>query len=997
MGAFRIIFLIILICKSIAVCKTKTRKLLQTIPQDYCETYCNGVCDDSTNQKTCDNEDLNFVITNEYTLILRDGYLEIKWSIPSPQIFNLTPINKISNVKLKELIVSDTYRKVRGVDYLRQLGVETVTRFEKQLNTFEAIERNVHHIDGPRSLILNFENMPSFSEITDYVKGSMNNINEIKINRRSESGNKTVMIDENIFEGKPNITSLTFTGLKIENLTPKTFSHLSNLKQFVLSKCTIKKLSFINTLEKSLEHLVLDINNEVDMKSFKNFSMLKLIKVQNYIPYEKLTALTCNQSWCNFIRGTNGIVCPGVCDCRYIYDELELKINCSNRGLSLIPPLPTPIIGVVNLIFHNNSLSRLPNNTLPGYITLKKLDVSRNTLTSLSIIRLPTKLDYLDISFNKIVEMNTDIIEYIKHVTIFKQTGNEWIAYCDDEPLLHLFKILKMIIRMRKVEVRPIFVKLSSSHKGFMKFLGQHFLSLGVKKQSYFLIYEDQVVTSMLQKLNKLNKIMSIFKYMEWFHKNLAVVNNEYELFYYHKMAVACPYKCECCHRRATQTLKIDCSNKFVYNFPDVILKNRSFTQKDTMSNQLELHLSNNNISKITIDMLPEILRYLDLRNNSLETLDDKVTRYLKEFKNLSEVKLSGNPWNCDCKSRSILSFLRDNEALEYNLTLGRCNISRADCPDACVCCLDSSTSSSVIIDCNGEGLRRIPELSMKVTYVDLSNNNITAFTEKDRSFFAKRSLHSPLKLVLLNNPWSCTCKDIENINFMKSISSSIVDFTEISCSTGLKVVSIDQDVICPSGFAYYLALAISLAAVVVAINFMICFRQPLLVWFYEHDVCLSLAARRELDQEKKFDAFLAFTHKDEALVEEFVEKLELGKPRFRLCFYLRDWLVGESIPDCIGRSVRDSRRIIILMTDNFIRSTWGRLEFRLALHATSQDRCKRLIVVLYPDVRNFDSLDSELRAYMVFNTYLERSHPNFWNKLIYSMPHAKLRQGHPI
>ncbi|XP_017119508.1 protein toll [Drosophila elegans] len=547
------------------------------------------------------------------------------------------------------------------------------------------------------------------------------------------------------------------------------------------------------SLQKSLEHLVLDINNEVDMKSLKNFAKLKLVKVRNYIPYEKLTALTCNQSWCNFIRGTNGIECPAVCDCRYIYEELELKINCSNRGLSLIPPLPTPIIGGVNLIFYNNSLSRLPNSTLAGYNTLKKLDVSRNTLTSLSINRLPTKLDYLDISFNKI------------------------------------------------------------------------------------------------------------------------------------------------------------------------------------------------------------ILRYLDLRKNSLETLDDKVTRYLKEFKNISEVKLSGNPWNCDCKSRSILSFLRDNEALEYKLTLGRCNISRADCPDACVCCLDSSTSSSVIIDCNSEGLRRIPELSMKVTYVDLSNNNITAFTEKDRSFFAKRSLLSPLKLVLLNNPWSCTCKDIENINFMKSISSSIVDFTEISCSTGLKVVSIDQDVICPSGFAYYLALAISLAAVIVAINFMICFRQPLLVWFYEHNVCLSLAARRELDQAKKFDAFLAFTHKDEALVEEFVEKLELGKPRFRLCFYLRDWLVGESIPDCIGRSVRDSRRIIILMTDNFIRSTWGRLEFRLALHATSQDRCKRLIVVLYPDVRNFDSLDSELRAYMVFNTYLERSHPNFWNKLIYSMPHAKLRQGQPI
>ncbi|BFF93279.1 uncharacterized protein DMAD_11159 [Drosophila madeirensis] len=175
----------------------------------------------------------------------------------------------------------------------------------------------------------------------------------------------------------------------------------------------------------------------------------------------------------------------------------------------------------------------------------------------------------------------------------------------------------------------------------------------------------------------------------------------------------------------------------------------------------------------------------------------------------------------------------------------------------------------------------------------------------------------------------------------------------------------------------------------ILTINLMLYFKQPLLIWFYEHDVCLSLAVRRELDERKKFDAFLSFTHKDEDLIEEFVERLENGRQKFRLCFYLRDWLVGESIPECISQSVKDSRRIIILMTNHFLKSTWGRLEFRLALHATSRDRCKRLIVVLYPEVEDFYDLDSELRAYMVLNTYLKRDDPNFWNKLIYCMPHC--------
>ncbi|KAH8344201.1 hypothetical protein KR084_007931, partial [Drosophila pseudotakahashii] len=959
------------------------RKLLEIIPEDYCERYCEGSCNETISEKTCDNEDLNYVLTNEYHLILNDGYAEVKWSTSDPNITDLIPISKEGNVKLKDLIVSDTDHGIRAVDYLQQLGVEQVTRFEKQLSSFEAIERNVHCNNGPKSLILNFRQSVNLCDLIDYIKQTNDNINEIVINANHESENQYLTIDDGIFKGKSNLTSLTFTGFKVENLTTKTFAPLINLQKLVLSKCTIKNLSFLSTLQSALVHLVLDIPDEVDIKYFTHFPRLKLIKVRNYIPHGNFTGLICKDNMCNFIRGTNGLKCPDMCDCRYIYDDLELNINCSNRGLSEIPNLPISPFGSVNLVFSNNSLAYLPNTSSDGYNMLKKLDVSKNTLTSLSINHLPKKLDYLDISFNNIKEMNRDIVQYLKYVSIFKQTGNQWIVYCDDEPLLHLFKHLKRIIIMREVEVRPIFIKLlPNSPEGFLKYLGQHFLRLGTRKQEYFLINEDQLVPSMINKITDLDKIMNIYEYMEWFHENLPFVNKEYELFYYHHMTGSCPYKCECCQNRTTQNIQIDCRNTFLHNFPNIVAKN--VLSMENLSNQIELSLSRNNVSKLSIDMLPKKLSYLDLRNNSFETLDDNVILYPKQS---TEIKLSGNPWNCHCKSRSVLSFLRDHEPLEYNLTLNRCNISRADCPDHCVCCLETSTWSSFIVDCRGEGLVNIPDLSNKVTYVDLRNNNITALTPNKQSFLEKRLQASPLQLLMLGNPWSCSCEDIENLNFMKSISSNILDFTEINCSNGEKLVSIDQDIICPSGFAYYVALAISVAAVIIAINFMICFRQPLLVWFYEHDICLSLAARRELDETKKFDAFLAFTHKDESLVEEFVEKLELGRPRFRLCFYLRDWLAGESIPDCIGRSVRDSRRIIILMTDNFMKSTWGRLEFRLALHATSQDRCKRLIVVLYPDVKNFDSLDSELRAYMVFNTYLERSHPNFWNKLIYAMP----------
>ncbi|KRF81001.1 uncharacterized protein Dvir_GJ26678 [Drosophila virilis] len=135
-------------------------------------------------------------------------------------------------------------------------------------------------------------------------------------------------------------------------------------------------------------------------------------------------------------------------------------------------------------------------------------------------------------------------------------------------------------------------------------------------------------------------------------------------------------------------------------------------------------------------------------------------------------------------------------------------------------------------------------------------------------------------------------------------------------------------------------------------------------------------------------DAFLAFSHKDLELVEEYIDKLEKGSREFKLCFYQRDWLIGESIPACILKSIEESKRIIILMTKNFKDSSWGRFEFRMAIQATSIDRYKRLILIVYPEVEDFNDLDSELKTYMKLNTYLRRDDPQFWRKLIYAMPH---------
>ncbi|XP_030374184.1 protein toll-like [Scaptodrosophila lebanonensis] len=157
----------------------------------------------------------------------------------------------------------------------------------------------------------------------------------------------------------------------------------------------------------------------------------------------------------------------------------------------------------------------------------------------------------------------------------------------------------------------------------------------------------------------------------------------------------------------------------------------------------------------------------------------------------------------------------------------------------------------------------------------------------------------------------------------------------------------------------------------------------------YQHNLFHGLLRQhKKFDSEKKFDAFLAYSSADSKLIPEFVERLEKGSPKLRLCFYERNWPVGEVISDLILHSVESSKRTIILMTSNFLKSDWARFELITAIKATSKDKTLRLIIIMYPDVKSTKQLGRKINDYLIFTTYLKRNDPNFWNKLIYAMPH---------
>lgn len=214
-----------------------------------------------------------------------------------------------------------------------------------------------------------------------------------------------------------------------------------------------------------------------------------------------------------------------------------------------------------------------------------------------------------------------------------------------------------------------------------------------------------------------------------------------------------------------------------------------------------------------------------------------------------------------------------------------------------------------------------------------------------------------------------------------------IVDYKSITCDHMSIDLKLDQ---CRT-YTIYLILFLS-ALVLVVCTCALCFRTSILMWLYYHNILANFIRRtaKNIDIPKRYDAFLAFSHKNMDLVNEYVDQLENGRRRFKLCYYHRDWLIGESIVDCILKSIDESKCVIVLMTKMFVKSSWGSFEFRTAIRASSMDRNKRLIVIVYPDLEDFSDLDSELRMFMKYHTYLRRDDTQFWQKLIYVLPHIK-------
>ena len=137
-----------------------------------------------------------------------------------------------------------------------------------------------------------------------------------------------------------------------------------------------------------------------------------------------------------------------------------------------------------------------------------------------------------------------------------------------------------------------------------------------------------------------------------------------------------------------------------------------------------------------------------------------------------------------------------------------------------------------------------------------------------------------------------------------------------------------------------------------------------------------------------RYDAFISYSHEDYLFIkDEIIVELE-DHSGFSLCVHQRNFLPGNYIAENILQAIKNSRMIVVVLTNQFLQSKWCIYEFIMARMESIYSRNSENIVitVMYEDIdTNF--LSPELIQSLGSETFLrypqeEGEKPYFWELL---------------
>jgi protein toll len=358
-------------------------------------------------------------------------------------------------------------------------------------------------------------------------------------------------------------------------------------------------------------------------------------------------------------------------------------------------------------------------------------------------------------------------------------------------------------------------------------------------------------------------------------------------------------------------------------------------------------------LSQDNLDVAPKVHVFLQANPLMCNCLLLDFVKYLQNELSPSVKKVYDiSVDNLKCAGPGALTgrYVATLKELELTCPLDSNNTAIPKCPSQCKCEVRIA-DMTLVVNCANAKLTKVPELPERtglssielniqnnsitrlplagspgyanVTKIYAQNNNISLLLRENipaslqvleiannqLSFInttvleglnATKQLHS---ISLSNNPWTCTCDTLDLLTFVQTRYKVMSDFDSIKCSgSGKKFSSLKPGEMCPTNQELLIVLCICFVMLVVLISaitiFYYKYEQEIKVWMFAHHMCLWCVSEEELDKDKKYDAFVSYSQKDEDIAHQLVSTLESGPNPHKLCVHVRDWSPGEWIQE---------------------------------------------------------------------------------------------------
>lgn len=810
--------------------------------------------------------------------------------------------------------------------------------------------------------------------IADNAFASLYNLHTLVL-----SHNRLSRIDALSFTGLSVLSLLALDSNKIDSVHNDAFKNITSLMELNVSNnrleavpSAINSLQFLRSLDLShnrianidnasyrgleqLYGLSLEANQigNISKAVFENLPSLRILNLaKNKIhaieqgTFDEVLDLHALRLDSNYIVDINGLFSN-------LRDLLMLNISVNRIAwfdYALIP------IGLQWLDIHDNQVESLGNYfELEAVLKLRTLDCSHNKLTEIDSSSLPDGIEMILINDNQIRKIAPFTFMGKQNLTRADLTNNK-LATLD----INAFRLSKVPLR------RPI-PEFSVSGNPYLCDCSMEWLqrigTLDESRQYPRMVDVEHIVCQLSftkQKssipLSKADSSQFLCPYKS--HCFALCHCCEFDAC---DCEMTCPENCTCYYDQSWNTNIVDCSGQFHLTVPQRIPMDVT-----------ELYLDGNDIPSLSSHTFigRKNLKVLHLNNSDIYTINNRTFNGLKSLQilNLNHNRLT-----------TIYGYEFERLVDLKELYLSYNHITSV------------GNNSFVMLK------------SLQILHID--HNYIAEYQVWNLNYNPRL-----IDVRIAHNTWSCECVFVERfIEWLPTRSEVIRDAQDVVCffneTTELPLLGEFNMTSCTNYSArksmfsqsfqvqHYVPFAIIGASVFVIVFFLVVvifiYRREINVWFYSRygfRIQGRAAAKRE--EEKLFDAFVSYSKKDEAFVAQILApELEYGNPPIRLCLHYRDLPVASGyLSDAIVEAMEASRRTILIISENFLKSEWCRYEFKSAHHEVLRTGRHKLILVFLGKIDPKD-LDPDIRLWLKTNAFLNWGEKMFWEKLRYALP----------